>query len=152
MCAYLYIYIYIYICIHTCMYIYIYMYIIYTHIHVTPSPSLSLSIYIYIYIQVEHAVKPELWISDETDLHPQNICRSLGTKRYAHIEVLVTFLLVNFLGFLVITRYPTMRFWRKLVEILPISLPELSKPSRTSENSRKTKILETKNFRETEKN
>ena len=75
-----------------------------------------------------------------------------GEVGYAHIEVLVTFLLVKIFGFWVIARYPTMRFWRKLVEILPISLPELSKPSRTSENSRKTKILETKNFRETEKN
>ena len=29
---------------------------------------------------------------------------------YAHIEVLVTFLLVNLFGFWVIARYPTMRF------------------------------------------
>ena len=29
---------------------------------------------------------------------------------YAHIEVLVTFLLVNIFGFWVIARYPTMRF------------------------------------------
>ena len=31
-------------------------------------------------------------------------------SEYAHIEVLVTFLLVKIFGFWVITRYPTMRF------------------------------------------
>ena len=47
---------------------------------------------------------------------------------YAHIEVLVTFLLVKIFGFWVIARYRTMRFWRKLEEMLPFSLPDLSKP------------------------
>ena len=36
---------------------------------------------------------------------------------YAHIEIVVTFLVVNFFGFLVITRNPTMRFGPKLEEI-----------------------------------
>ena len=36
---------------------------------------------------------------------------------YAHIEVLVTFLLVNFGGFLVITRDHAVGFWRNLEEI-----------------------------------
>ena len=35
------------------------------------------------------------------------------------------------------------------MEMNPTSLPELSKPSRASENLRKTKILETNIFRET---
>ena len=35
---------------------------------------------------------------------------------YAHIEALVTFLLVNLFGFWVITRYRAMRFGRKLEE------------------------------------
>ena len=36
---------------------------------------------------------------------------------YAHIEIVVAFLVVNFFGFLVITRNPTMRFGPKLEEI-----------------------------------
>merc|ERR1712093_226107 len=36
---------------------------------------------------------------------------------YAHIEIVVAFLVVNFSGFLVITRNPTMRFGPKLEEI-----------------------------------
>ena len=36
---------------------------------------------------------------------------------YAHIEIVVTFLVVNFFGFLVITRNPTMHFGPKLEEI-----------------------------------
>ena len=46
---------------------------------------------------------------------------------YAHIEVVVAFLVVNFFGFLVIARYHTMRFWRNLEEMNPTDLPELSK-------------------------
>ena len=40
------------------------------------------------------------------ELWPENQHRSA----YAHIEIVVTFLVVNFFGFLVIARYPTMRF------------------------------------------
>ncbi len=47
---------------------------------------------------------------------------------YAPIEIVVTFLVVKIFGFLVIARYRTMRFWRKLEEMLPFSLPDLSKP------------------------
>ena len=72
--------------------------------------------------------------------------------RYAHIEVLVTFFLVNFFGSLVITRDHGSFEGRHLVEMNPTSLPELSKPSRDLLELRKTKILETKIFRETEKN
>ena len=41
-----------------------------------------------------------------------------ATYSYAHIEVLVTFLLVNIFGFWGMARYHTMRFWRKLEEIV----------------------------------
>ena len=61
---------------------------------------------------------------------------------YAHIEVLVTFLLVNFVGFLVITRDHGSFEGRHQVEILPTDLPELFKPSRDLKNLRKTKILD----------
>ena len=67
---------------------------------------------------------------------------------YAHIEVLVTFLLVNFFGFLVITRNLEGNRGCHLVEMNPTDLPELSKPSRDLLELRKTKILETKIFRE----
>ena len=51
---------------------------------------------------------------------------------YAHIEVVVTLVVVNFFGFLVIARYPTVRLSRKLEEILPTGLPDLPKPLRTN--------------------
>ena len=56
---------------------------------------------------------------------------------YAHIEVVVTLVVVNFFSFLVIARYPTVRFLRKLVEILPTGLPDLPKPLRTNIHLRK---------------
>ena len=43
--------------------------------------------------------------------------KSKETYLYAHIEVVVAFLVVNFFGFLVITRNHTMRFGPKLEEI-----------------------------------
>ena len=49
---------------------------------------------------------------------------------YARIEVVVTFLLVDFLGFLVITRDHGSFEGRHQVEILPTDLPELFKPAR----------------------
>ena len=63
---------------------------------------------------------------------------------YAHIEVLVTFLLVNFFGFLVITRDHGSFEVRHYVEILPTGLPELSKPSRDLLELKKAKFLEVK--------
>ena len=60
---------------------------------------------------------------------------------YAHIEVLVTFLLVNFLGFLVITRDHGSFGGRHQVEILPTGLPELFKPARDLLEPRKFEIL-----------
>ena len=45
----------------------------------------------------------------------------------------VSFLVVvHFVGFGVIARYPTVRLSRKLVEIYPTGLPDLPKPLRTS--------------------
>ena len=60
---------------------------------------------------------------------------------YAHIKVLVTFLLVNFLGFLVITRDHGSFEGRHQVEILPTGLPELFKPARDLLEPRKFEIL-----------
>ena len=60
--------------------------------------------------------------------------------------IVVAFLVVKIFGFWVIARNPPDGIWRKLVEIVPTGLPELPKTSRTSQNLRKTKILETKMF------
>ena len=71
---------------------------------------------------------------------------------YAQTLILVTFLLVHsFFGIPVITRDHGSFEGRHLVEMNPTSLPELSKPSRDLLELRKTKILETKIYRETEK-
>ena len=64
-------------------------------------------------------------------------------------HLFVDFLLVNFFGFLVITRDHGSFEGRHLVEMNPTSLPELSKPSRDLLELRKAKILETNIFRET---
>ena len=56
---------------------------------------------------------------------------------YAHIEVVVTLLVVIFFVFLVIARYPTIRFLRKLEEKLRTGLPDLPKPLRTNIHLRK---------------
>ena len=59
--------------------------------------------------------------------------QSKQTKNdYAHIEVVVTLVVVNFFGFLVIARYPTVRLSRKSVEKLRTGLPDLPKPLRTN--------------------
>ena len=47
------------------------------------------------------------------------------------------FLVVNFFGFWIIARYPTVRLSRKLEEILPTGLPDLPKPLRTNIHLRK---------------
>ena len=60
-----------------------------------------------------------------------------GYSLYAHIEVVVTVLIANFCGFLVIARYPTIRFLRKLEEKLRTGLPDLPKPLRTNIHLRK---------------
>ena len=57
---------------------------------------------------------------------------------YVHIEIVVAFLVVKIFGFWVIARNPPDEFRRKLVEILPTGLPELSKPSRDLLELRKT--------------
>ena len=81
------------------------------------------------------------------------LTRQLATKGgYAQTLILVTFLLVNVFGFSVITRDHGSFEGRHLVEMNPTSLPELSKPSRDLLELRKTKILETNIFRETETN
>ena len=76
----------------------------------------------------------------------------MARKGYAHIEIVVTFLVVNFFRFLVMVRNPLERFWRKLVEILPTGLPELSKPSGTLENLRKSKCFRTEICQKFQKN
>ena len=60
--------------------------------------------------------------------------------KYAHIEIVVTFLVVNFFGFLVITRDHGSFEGRHWVEILPAGLPELFKPSRDLLELRKFKF------------
>ena len=44
-------------------------------------------------------------------------CRVLAGAGYAHMLIVVAFLVVKIFGFLVITRNPTMRFGPKLEEI-----------------------------------
>ena len=60
---------------------------------------------------------------------------------YAHIEMVVTFLVVNFFGFLVIARHHGSFEGRHQVEILPTGLPELFKPARDLLEPRKFEIL-----------
>ena len=62
-------------------------------------------------------------------------------SQYAQNLILVTLILVNFGGFLVIARNPPDGFRRNLVEILPTGLPELSKPSRDLLQLRKTEFF-----------
>ena len=64
-------------------------------------------------------------------------CQNTQLFMYAHIEVLVTFLLVKIFGFLVITRSHEDVYGRNLVEIDPTSLPQLSKQLRDQNNSQK---------------
>ena len=73
-----------------------------------------------------------------TNLLKKNELHHFGI--YAHIEVVVTFLVVNFFGFLVITRHHGSFEGRHLVEILPTGLPELSKPKFLKSKLGKTKI------------
>ena len=56
---------------------------------------------------------------------------------YTHIEVVITLSVVNFFVFLVIARYPSGRFLRKLEEQLRTGLPDLPKPLRTNIHLRK---------------
>ena len=80
-----------------------------------------------------HGFKPKAQEHEAPVNHPE--------IDYAHIEVLVTFLLVNFLGFLVITRDHGSFEGRHQVEILPTGLPELFKPARDLLEPRKFEIL-----------
>ena len=57
---------------------------------------------------------------------------------YVRIEVLVAFLVVNFVCFLVWTRHHEVASRRNWVEVNATSLPDLFEPSRTSKNLRKT--------------
>ena len=61
---------------------------------------------------------------------------------YAHIEVLVTFLLVNLFDFLVIKSSHGSYKGRHLVEILPTDLPGLFKPCGKLKNLKKLTTLE----------
>ena len=70
---------------------------------------------------------------------------------YAHIEVLVTFLLVKKLSFFVITRSHGLRIGPNLVQILPMGLPELFQQPRTLYNSQKVEILKSQIFEKPQK-
>ena len=59
---------------------------------------------------------------------------------YAQTLIVVNLIVVNFFGFLVIEKNPSERFWRKLGEILPTVLPELSKPKLLKSNRGRTNI------------
>ena len=65
---------------------------------------------------------------------------------YAHIKIVVAFLVVNFFGFLDIARTGSLGFGRHLVEIFPTSLPQLSKQLRDQNNSQKQWKNEIQNF------
>ena len=67
-------------------------------------------------------------------------------SNYAQTLILVNLTLVNFFGFLVITRYHERFEGCHLVEILPIDLPELSKPNCSMKNNGKH-VLRVKNLR-----
>ena len=66
---------------------------------------------------------------------------------YAQTSILVNLILVNFFGFLVITRYHERFGGCHLVEIFPTDLPELSKPKCSRNKSRKNNFLGLKNLR-----
>ena len=66
-------------------------------------------------------------------------CSLSDAHMNAHIEVVVAFLVVNFFGFLVITRHHGDLQVRDLVEMNPTDLPELSKPKCLKSNRGKTK-------------
>ena len=61
---------------------------------------------------------------------------------YTQTLIVVVLIVVHFGGFGVTARNPPDEFCRKLVEIVPTGLPELSKPSRTTLKIRKTTFLE----------
>ena len=60
---------------------------------------------------------------------------------YAHMEIVVVFIVVKFGFFLVITRDHGSLGGRHQVEILPTGLPELFKPARDLLEPRKFEIL-----------
>ena len=70
---------------------------------------------------------------------------------YAHIEVVVAFLVVNFCGFLVITRHHRNFERRHSVKMNPTGLTELSKPKFSGSNRRKTSKLDISTSRKNQK-
>ena len=65
------------------------------------------------------------------------VCLFFLVFSYAHIEVAVTLVVVNFFGLWAIARYPTVRLSRKLEEKLRTGLLDLPKPLRTLLHLRK---------------
>ncbi len=61
--------------------------------------------------------------------HKPKICAHTWTTKspYAHMLIVVAFLIVMFFGLLVIARNPPERVWRKMVEMLAFNLPDLPK-------------------------
>ena len=70
---------------------------------------------------------------------------------YAHIEIVVNLIVVNFFSFLVIAPSPSGQFGRKQVETIPMSLPDLLIPTRTRISTRKPQFLDPKIFQKTGK-
>ena len=68
--------------------------------------------------------------------------RNYVDRCYAHIEIVTTFVVVDLLYFLIITRHHQVECRQNLRRILPTSLPDLSKPSRTSQTNRKHNFSE----------
>ena len=71
---------------------------------------------------------------------------------YAHIKVVVAFLVVNFFGFSVITRDHGGFEGCHQVEMDPTGLPELSKPFRAQNFKDKTEKMKFQNFEKNRKN
>ena len=92
---------------------------------------------------------PEMLPSNYQNMLGNSERKTSGIPRlvYAHIEIVVAFLVVKIFGFLVIARNPPDGIRRKLVEILPTSLPDLPKTFRTPQNLRKSFFWGTDNFR-----
>ena len=73
----------------------------------------------------------------------QRHCQTL----YAQTSIVVVLMVMNFFGFLVITRHHGVGEVPGVVEMNPISFPDLFKPVRDLKNLKKHKILQTISFK-----
>ena len=74
------------------------------------------------------------------------LCLRFPQLFYAHIEVVVAFLVVNFFSFLVKNRDHVTFERRQQVEMNPTDLPQLFKPKFAGSNRRKTSKIDISNF------